>query len=148
MSIAIPPENGTDEGFSQRKKKQIGKWILFTSLIIVYTTVYFIVLNLEQFTELKNWIKFLIYSFGLVIFFGPFIPIKNRRGKRVSILNSLVRLIEGPKKRRYEPKPQSNLNIEYKPPLISSCKCGFLLTRQMAKCPNCKRVNKYYYPKD
>ena len=84
----------------------------------------------------------------MVIFFGPFIPIKRRGGKRVSIINSLVRMMEGPKKRRYKPKPQSNLNVEYKPPLLHKCKCGFLVTRQMAKCHNCQRVNEYYVTKD
>ena len=151
MSIDRTTKNESVDVLNDPNKKQTGKWILFGFLIIIFSVIYFFVMNLEHFPELKGlqlWIKLLIYVFITVIFFGPFIPIKRRGGKRVSIVNSLVRMIEGPKKRRYKPKPQSNLNVEYKPPLISSCKCGFLLTRQMAKCPNCQRANKFYVPKE
>ncbi len=150
MNTDIPTRNESDSEFPA-SKKQTGKWILFGFLIIIFSIIYFFVMNLENFPELKElqlWIKLLIYIFITVIFFGPFIPIKRRGGKRVSIVNSLVRMIEGPQKRRFKPKPQSNLNVEYKPPLISSCKCGFLLTRQMAKCPNCQKANRYYVPKE
>lgn len=152
MSIDKKPVNNPDIDIVEPKKqKQLSRWIVFVFLIIIYSVIYFFVMNLNQLPELKalkSWIKFLVYIFVMVIFFGPFIPIKRRGGKRVSIINSLVKMMEGPKKRRYKQKPQSSLNVEYKPPLISKCKCGFIITRQMEKCPNCKRINPYYYPKD
>ncbi|TFG20022.1 MAG: hypothetical protein EU530_04575 [Promethearchaeota archaeon] len=135
----------------ENKTKTI-RWIAFFFLITIYSAGYFVLMNLEQIPELdglEGWLKIVIYVFIMVIFFGPFIPIKRRGGKRVSIVNSLVRLMEGPKRRQYNAKPQSNLNVKYRPPLISSCKkCGFLLTRQMEKCPNCKHTNQYYVAKD
>jgi hypothetical protein len=140
------------EDLDPKKNSKTVKWIVFFFLIVIYSIVYFIVINLDQIPELsglQGWLKFIIYVFIMVIFFGPFIPIKRRGGKRVSIVNSLVRMMEGPKRRQYKAKPQSNLNVEYKPPLISSCKkCGFLLTRQMQNCPNCKRNNPYYVLKE
>ena len=153
MSTDKPSNNNINiPDFEPENKSKIGRWIVFFFLIAIYSAAYFVVMNLEQIPELDElagWIKILIYIFIMVVFFGPFIPIKRRGGKRVSIVSSLVRMMEGPKRRRYKPKPQSNLNVEYRPPLISSCKkCGFLLTRQMRKCPNCQRENQYYVPKD
>ncbi|MBN2155428.1 MAG: hypothetical protein JW776_05250 [Candidatus Lokiarchaeota archaeon] len=104
-------------------------------------------MSTDRFPELKEfhlWIKLLIYVFALAILFGPFLPVKKSGGKRVSIVSSLVRMIEGPKKRKIKAKPESKLNVEYRPPLIHLCKCGFLLTRQMEKCPNCQRLNEFF----
>ena len=146
--IANPIDN-TD--IELNRNNRTAKWILFFFLIIVYSVIYFFVMSLDRFPEMKElqlWIKILVYFFVMIIFFGPFIPVKKRGKKRVSIVNSLIRMIEGPKKRKYKKKPQSSLNVTYKPPLISKCRCGFLLTRQMAKCPNCQRTNQYYIPKD
>jgi hypothetical protein len=132
------------------QKRRIGRWILFFFLAAIYSAIYFVIINLDQFPQLKDlktWIKIVGYFFVMLILFGPFIPIRRKGGKRVSLVNSLVRMVEGPKRRRYKPKPQSKLNVKYKPPLISSCKkCGFLLTRQMQKCPNCHTENPYYTP--
>jgi hypothetical protein len=143
-------DGSNSESSQTSKKTKIGRWILFIFLVAIYSAIYFVVINLQQFPKLKAlniWIKLLGYVFIMLIFFGPFIPIRRKGGKRVSIVNSLVRMIEGPKRRRYGPKPQSKLNVKYKPPLISSCKkCGFLLTRQMQKCPNCHTENPYYTP--
>jgi hypothetical protein len=146
-----PPTDDIEPESTQfSKKRKIGQWVIFFLLLIIFSAIYFVVINLEQipqFKDLKTWIKFVGYIFIMLILFGPFIPIRRKGGKRVSMVNSLARMIEGPKRRHYGPKPQSKLNVKYRPPLVSTCKkCGFLLTRQMAKCPNCHTENPYYTP--
>jgi hypothetical protein len=134
----------TNDQPQPKKRNQSLKWILFGFLLVIYSIVFFIVINLQSVPVIQVWLEILIYLFIMVLLFGPFIPMKRKGGKRISIVGSLVHLIQGPIRHRFQPKPDSNLNVQFRAPLIHKCKCGFLITRKMERCPNCMRNNEYY----
>jgi len=135
--------NNNDQSQLEKKNRSI-TWIVLVFLIVIYSVVYFIVINIESIPDIQLWLKILIYLFVMILLIGPFVPMKNKGGKRVSLVDSLIRMIQGSNNHRFTHKPDSNLNVEFRPPLILKCKCGFLITRRVEKCPNCKRNNDYY----
>lgn len=114
--------------------KNSTKIILSVFVAVVYTIVYALVIYLS-FSNISLGLKIGLYFVFLAIIIVPMILIHRKvkdsgekNQKTVPLLN----------------KTLVNLDINYKSPLITKCRCGFVLIQHMKTCPQCGRPNLNY----
>lgn len=113
--------------------------LIFNQIVSVYPV----------FADLNIFIIGMIYILLLFLIASPFLP---RRGNKKSIVGIWFRKVKKVDKSKFSIgnrlKKKINLKGNYKPSLIAKCKCGFILTGSMKKCPNCLRENPQYIISD
>ncbi|MHA1822191.1 MAG: hypothetical protein ACTSU2_13800 [Promethearchaeota archaeon] len=120
------------------------KLFLLSFGALLYTVGYYQLVKL-YWINVETWIKIIVYLFLLWLFVGPFLSTKRNKP---SIFNKFWSGIQSSNKEEEELFKLAPIDLdgEYKAPLFQKCACGFLLTRNMKRCPKCGRSNPFYKP--
>lgn len=79
------------------------------------------------------------------IIISPFIPRqKSKQSFFTRVLSKYKDNENETQSFRFQPKNIIELNDKYEKPIISKCKCGFILTSYTKNCPECGRENALY----
>ena len=120
----------------------IGITFLFTITFAYFGIVYFI------FPDAPLLIIILIYLFIILVLMAPFFSGKHEKVSFFTkIFNQLGKTMNEPEEFKFHIERPINLDVKYRQPLISKCKCGLVLTNHTKKCPKCGRLNSHFIPK-
>lgn len=124
--------------------KKAAKIFIVILIGVLITIAYYYVVDLII-SDFALWLKIVIYLFIMFLIIGPFLP---RKGKKKTFFSEMADRIQSTASStesvRFKLRPKVNLDVSYTGPLISKCRCGFILTSHMKKCPQCGRDNIIY----
>lgn len=118
---------------------------LLVSLVIIFGALASIgIINILAPSISLHLKVILILMFEMIII-SPFIPRhKSKQSFFTKILSKYKNIANQSQNFKFQPKNLIELNDKYEQPIISKCKCGFILTSYTKNCPECGRENNLY----
>lgn len=125
--------------------KKTHKIAILISIMLLFSMIYFLIIE-SFFSSLSWYLKVLIYVLFVFLILGPFLP---KKTKTRSFFDNIFLKIKSQTKQKnrleVDGRRKINLDLTHRPPLISECKCGMLLSASVKTCPQCGVENLNYH---